>query len=210
MRGLPTTIIVGEDEYAITNRADYRVILDVFSALNDEELDESQRLYAASLIFFEDLHRDNYYAFFKNDPEIYRQVITQMFAFINLFEEESNTPKPKLYDWEKDEQLIFSALNKVAGEEIRRLDLYIHWFTFMGYFSAIGEGTFATVVSIRSKIVHRRKLEKWEQQFKRENPNYFKWNYKSEKAISEQDDFLRAFNNNKLTSEQIAQRNGGE
>ena len=39
--------------------------------------------------------------------------------------------------------------------------------------------SFATVVSIRKKIVEHKKLEKWEKQFKRDNPQYFEWNYKT-------------------------------
>ena len=49
----------------------------------------------------------------------------------------------------------------------------------MGYFNQIGDGSFATVVSIRKKIVEHKKLEKWEKQFKKDNPQYFEWNYKT-------------------------------
>ena len=49
----------------------------------------------------------------------------------------------------------------------------------MGYFNQIGDGSFATVVSIRKKIVEHKKLEKWEKQFKRDNPQCFEWNYKT-------------------------------
>lgn len=38
---------------------------------------------------------------------------------------------------------------------------------------------FATVVSIRSKILKDKKLEKWERQFRNENPQYFEWNHKT-------------------------------
>ena len=59
----------------------------------------------------------------------------------------------------------------------------------MGYYLAIGESPMSTIVSIRHKIVEGKKLEKYEQEFRRENPQYFEWNSKSmeerdaEKAI---------------------------
>jgi hypothetical protein len=39
---------------------------------------------------------------------------------------------------------------------------------------AIGDGALATVVGIRDKIARGKKLEKYEQDFKRDNPQYFK------------------------------------
>jgi hypothetical protein len=49
----------------------------------------------------------------------------------------------------------------------------------MGYYLAIGECTFATVVGIRDKLIQGKKLEKFEQDFRRDNPQYFVWNSKS-------------------------------
>ena len=44
---------------------------------------------------------------------------------------------------------------------------------------AIGESTLSTVVSIRNKICKHKKLEKWEREFRRENPDYFNWKSQS-------------------------------
>ena len=71
-------------------------------------------------------------------------------------------------DWEQDESIIFSAINKVAGCETREKE-YIHWWTFLGYFSEIGEGLFSTVINIRQKKNKGKKLEKYEQEFYRSN-----------------------------------------
>ncbi|MFR6373307.1 MAG: hypothetical protein ACLUOB_05615 [Subdoligranulum sp.] len=46
---------------------------------------------------------------------------------------------------------------------------YLHWWTFIAYFMNIGSGPLATVVGIRHKLAKGQKLEKWEQQFYREN-----------------------------------------
>ena len=64
--------------------------------------------------------------------------------------------------------MIFAAVNKVTQKEIRELD-YMHWWTFLAYFGAIGEGQLSTIVGIRSKIRRGKKLEKWEQEYYREH-----------------------------------------
>ena len=63
--------------------------------------------------------------------------------------------------------MIFSAINKVAGKEIRSQE-YMHWWTFMGLFNEIGEGMFASVINIRNKKARHKKLEKYEQEMYRE------------------------------------------
>jgi len=64
--------------------------------------------------------------------------------------------------------MIFSAVNKVAGREIRELE-YLHWWTFLGYFNEVGEGTFSFVVGIRHKLNKGKKLEKHEKEFLSQN-----------------------------------------
>ena len=46
---------------------------------------------------------------------------------------------------------------------------FLHWWTFMAYFHAIGEGQLSTLVSIRDKLRRGKKLEKWEQEYYRKN-----------------------------------------
>ena len=41
----------------------------------------------------------------------------------------------------------------------------MHWWTFLGLFSEIGECTFASIVNIRNKRNKGKKLEKHEQEF---------------------------------------------
>ena len=73
-------------------------------------------------------------------------------------------PSVKTMDWVQDETIMFPAINKVAGCEVRTLD-YLHWWTFMGYFMEIDEGIFSHVLSIRHKKAKGKKLEKWERDF---------------------------------------------
>lgn len=46
---------------------------------------------------------------------------------------------------------------------------FLHWWTFLAYFNAIGEEQLSTLISIRDKLNRGKKLEKWEQEYYREN-----------------------------------------
>lgn len=51
---------------------------------------------------------------------------------------------------------------------------YLHWWTFMGYFMEIGDGLVSQVWAIRQKRSKGKKLEKWEKEFERSNPELVK------------------------------------
>ena len=82
--------------------------------------------------------------------------------------EPDDKKRPTLMDWEQDAALIIPAVNRVAGHEVRA-EKYIHWWTFLGYYMEIGESAFSQVVSIRQKKAKGKPLEKWEQEYYREN-----------------------------------------
>lgn len=176
MYTIPTSITIEDKSFAIRDKGDYRVVLDCFSALNDTELTEQERTIACLIIFYEDL---NTIEDVNNLPDI-TAAIKEMYRFFNCGEDESVGAKfnHRLIDWDKDAQMVSSAINKVANKEIR-LEPYIHWWTFMGYYTAVGDSLLSQVVSIRHKILSNKKLEKYEQQFKRDNPQFFTWNHKS-------------------------------
>lgn len=177
MYDLPTIISVGDKDYAITNNGDFRMVLDCFSALGDIELGEDYRVLASLIIFYDDF--DEIDDIPMEDEELVRQLIFEMYNFFSCGQQESTgTYSPKLIDWEQDSQIIMSAVNNVAQKEIR-LEPYVHWWTFVGYYMAVGQSVLSTVVSIRDKILRGKKLEKWEQEFRRENPHYFNWNSKT-------------------------------
>jgi len=176
MYDLPTSIFIEDNEYKIRDAGDFRVVLDCFSALGDIELGEDYRILASLIIFYEDFTE---YSIYEYDQDTLIALVKEMYNFFNCGQrDDSNTPSPKLIDWEQDSQIIMSAVNNVAGKEIR-LEPYVHWWTFVGYYMAIGESVLSTVVSIRHKILKGEKLEKWEQKFRTENPKYFIWNSKS-------------------------------
>ena len=89
---------------------------------------------------------------------------------VHLLRGKGKQARPKLLDWQQDAQIIVADVNKAAGMEIRAMP-YMHWWTFLSWFHAIGEGQLATVVSIRDKLRRGKKLEKWEQEYYRKNRN---------------------------------------
>ena len=186
MYELPTTVTVNEKSYAIRNKGDYRMVLDCFQVLNDVELEKNERIFACLMIFYEDFNTLE--SVLSAGEETVKALVDNAFLFFNCGQKKAGAETNyKTIDWEQDSQLISSAINKVAGREIRA-DNYLHWWTFMGYFNSVGEGALSTVVGIRSKIMKGKKLEKYEQEFRRENPQYFTWD--SRTAQQKEDDEL--------------------
>ena len=152
---LPTSATIGGVEYLIN--ADFRDILEIFRYLDDPDRPEYVRWRIALALFYEG-----------EIPDEHRQEAMEYLAqFISCGPQDAK-PTPKLLDWEQDAQVIVADVNKVAGTEIRALP-FLHWWTFMAYFNAIGEGQLSTLVSLRDKLSRGKKLEKWEQEFYRKN-----------------------------------------
>ena len=82
-------------------------------------------------------------------------------------------PSARTMDWVQDAPLIFPAINRSAGFEVRGVD-YMHWWTFLAAYMEINDCTFTTVISIRQKQAKHKKLEKWEQDYVREHPELVK------------------------------------
>lgn len=150
---LPKSLKVNGIEYKI--RSDFRVALLIFEAFNDVELNNIEKAQICIECLYEEIPEDT--------ENAYKKAV--------WFLDGGDTPKSeplrrKTFDWKQDESLIFSAVNKSAGFETRSVE-YIHWWTFLGYFSEIGDGLFSQVVNIRTKKAKGKKLEKWENEFYR-------------------------------------------
>lgn len=152
---LPESIVVGGIEYSI--RADYRDILTVINHLEDESNPNWLRWRIAVAVFYDGII-----------PDEHAQEAMQKMADFIAYENDNNHPGPKLIDWEQDASAIVSGVNKVCGSEIRSMR-FLHWWTFLGYFNEIGEGQLQTIVAIRDKKKRGKKLEKWEQEYYRDN-----------------------------------------
>lgn len=170
---LPTQLEIGGNLHAIRNNGDFRMVLDCFSELNSTELDDIGRILSSLIIFYDEMtDPDDIFTVFGDN---YQEAVKKMFWFMNCGQESfGNNTNYKLVDWDKDSQLIAGAVNKVAGKEVRILD-YLHWWTFMGYYAEIHDSAWSSIVNIRYKMKTGKPLEKEEERFKRENPDYFIW-----------------------------------
>lgn len=158
---LPTCVEINGTQHNIREKCDYRVVLDAICALNDNELTDEEKLKCALFIFYEDI----------SQIQDFEVAIKEMFRIINNgeVEEEQAQAKPKLMDWEHDFKLIAPAISHILGYDVRDPEEFTHWYSWLGGYQEIGEGTFQTVVSIRSKKAKGKKLEKHEMEFYREN-----------------------------------------
>lgn len=173
MYSLPTTVTVKDRTYHIRESGDFRMVLDCFSALQDEELSEDYRVLASLLIFYNEFSEMDD---LRESEDYIEGLVTEMFKFMNVGQDQSPGADAgsQVIDWEGDSQMICAAINNVAKTEIRSIE-YLHWWTFLGYYMSVGESVLSTVVGIRDKLCKHKKLEKWEQEFKRNNPKYFVW-----------------------------------
>lgn len=159
---LPETLTVGGEEYPI--RTDYRNVLQVFEAFQDPELQPEEKWIVAIYLLFEDFSCDDDVLEAAQDGFDLGEAMKQISWFISAGQPEKQVLEQPTYNWTQDEQMIFSAVNKVAGRETRELE-YLHWWTFLGYFNEVGEGTFSFIVGIRHKLNKGKKLEKHEKEF---------------------------------------------
>lgn len=158
---LPLSVEINGESHAIRNKCDYRVVLDVISALNDPELTEEEKIKCALIIFYEKVSKIN----------DFETAVKEMFKIINLGEEqEEQENKPKLMDWEHDFPQIAPPVSRVLGYSVRDANRYTHWYDFIGAYQEIGgECTFSTIISIRAKRAKGKKLDKWEEEYLREH-----------------------------------------
>lgn len=183
----PTSLNIGGVEYEI--RTDYRVILDLLMALNDPELSDSDNkmtAYMQSRVILEIMFPD-----WDNIPQEHiQEALDKVAEFIDMGIGD-DSKKPKTMDWEQDAPIIIPAINKVLNKEIRA-EKYMHWWTFLGAYMEIGEGLFSNVIHIRQKKAKGKKLEKWEQEFYKENKSLIDFQHK-EKRSNEEKEMLRDY-----------------
>lgn len=139
--------------------ADFRDVLDILSRLENPDEPEFLRWAQALALFYEE----------PVPPQSRETAMRWLADFVAGEQAQENTrPAPQLLDWQRDARMIIADVNKVAGCDIRTLP-FVHWWSFLAWFGAIGEGQLSMVVSIRDKLRRGKKLEKWEQEYYREN-----------------------------------------
>ena len=86
---LPTSVILNDTAHAIRKDGDFRMVLDCFRLLQDNELEEDERILACLVVFYDEL----------NDIEDIQQLgdieeaVKQMFSFFDCGQE--NPPGAK-------------------------------------------------------------------------------------------------------------------
>lgn len=177
---LPKQLEVNNVSYDI--RSDFRDCLNILIACNDAELTKSEKLTVILMILYV-----NYDDIPIDDTE---EAIKKAIWFLNCGKEENDHVSNKpVYDWEQDEQMIFSSINKVANKELREVE-YCHFWTFISYFNEIGEGLFSTIINIRDKKNRGKKLEKYEQEFYSKHKDMIDIKPKYTEEEQEQIDYL--------------------
>lgn len=186
---LPETLPVGGEEYPI--RTDYRNVLQVFEAFQDPDLTQEEKWIVAIYLMYEDFSCDDDVLQAARDGFDLEEATKQISWFISAGQPEKQVLEKPTYNWKQDEQIIFSAVNKVAGRETRELE-YLHWWTFLGYFNEVGEGTFSFIVGIRHKLNKGKKLEKHEKEFLAQNMELVKLEKPKTREEQEQEDAYNA------------------
>ena len=155
---LPYSLTVGGVEYPINY--DYRDALDALDVFSAPDLTDLNKIYAMLEIIYGE-----------NIPKNRIEAAKQATWFLDGGDVvKSDRERPKTMDYKQDAPLLFSAVNKVAGYEVRNPDIDIHWWTFMGYCNEIDpESSIANIVQIRTKLAKGKKLEKHEQEYYNEN-----------------------------------------
>lgn len=143
---LPEALQVGD--HAVPIRADFRDVLKVMAAFNEELPCYLKWCKALRLFYKEPIL-----------PQHRREAAEAMVSFLG-----SGEPGRPLISWSHDAPLIAAEVNKVAGFEVRQ-QKFVHWWTFLGWFHSIGDGPFAQVVAIRQKLHSGKKLTDREKQF---------------------------------------------
>ena len=184
---LPKYFEVNGELFEIRHNGDYRIVLSCFTALNDKELSDYEKSITCLILFYDKFEEIEDVT---SCPYI-NELTEKMFWFFNCGNEYHKDHKgPNLLDWDKDATLITSAINRVAGKDVREEE-YIHWWTFMGYYMEIGECLLSQIVSIRYKIAKGKKLEKHEATFQQEHPYYFELDMRCSEQI-EADDYVKS------------------
>lgn len=151
---LPRSLEFGGRSWDIAT--DYRDVLRILTAFEDPDLTQEEKAWILLYNLYvdaEDIPKDQLQAAY--DAAI---------AFIDHGNDDDEQPGPRTMDWTQDAPLIFPAVNRAAGFEVRGAE-YVHWWTFLGYFMEIRDSVYSTVLGLRQKKSRGKKLEKWEQEF---------------------------------------------
>lgn len=178
---LPTALCIGGKTYRI--RTDYRVILNIFSAFEDNELSKQDKCYVCLKCLYIDIE-----SIPKKDMQ---EAAEKAYWFVGGGDIPKSGVNFKTLDWEKDEHIIFPALSKAAGYEVRNVP-YLHWWVLVGLFNEVSpDGLFSQVLAIRSKLARGKTLSKTELEFYNLNRQMIDLNRLSDEKEREDEELIR-------------------
>lgn len=155
--GLPKKVNIKGVDFEI--RYDFRVILEILEALNDEELEGAEKMECVLKMFYVDWEH----------IEDISEAIEACYRFIDGGKEPTGRKSPRLVDWERDFDYIIAPVNRVLGYEAREA-ASVHWWTFLSaYMEMGGESLMCQIISLRDKLSKGKKLEKHEREWLRNN-----------------------------------------
>ena len=158
---LPARLDVNGKSYAI--RTDMKDVLKILQAFGDPELKDEEKVYICLVILyrdFDEMPQSDYEAAYKAAAE---------FIDCGLHSgTDKGRPTPRTMDWKQDAPILFPAINRVAGCEVRSIP-HLHWWTFISAYYEIGDCFFAQIVRIRNLKAKGKPLDKTDQQLYREN-----------------------------------------
>lgn len=178
--GLPKSVTINGKEHEI--RTDFRVILEIIEAINDQELEKAERLEVAVKLFYVDWES-------LRDEDI-EEAVNECFNFIDTGRDKAKTKSPRLMDWENDFEYIIAPVNRVLGLEARAVPYDIetnsgglHWWTFVAAYMEIGSDCLMSqIVQIRDKQARGKSLDKHEKQWLRRNRHLVEFKQKFTEA----------------------------
>lgn len=151
---LPESLNVNGTEYEINT--DFRIALLILQAANDNSLNDREK---AAVILY------NLFCDEVKEEDI-EEALKEAAWFLDGGDNYDDTPASPtpIISWEQDQRYYFSAVNKVAGHDIRK-DEHLHWWSFLSLMAEIGEGMFAQMLNVRRKRSEGKKLTKDENEF---------------------------------------------
>ena len=180
---LPKTLEIGGKNYEI--RSDFRDVLRIYEAFDDKSLTAQEQAYICLANIYPDFES------FTTQEEL-QEAVDKAYWFVGGGDTPQSEPeKTKMIDWKQDENILFPAINKVAGFEVREI-AYMHWWTFLGLFGEVGEGLFTAVMNIRQKKARGKALEKYEEEFYRKNKHLI--DIKTPEDIEAEEELNEVFN----------------
>ncbi len=163
----PQKAVIDGVEYKIRNDGDWYDVYRVICALNDTELSEQDRWYAALCIFYPDID---------NMPDM-DAAAKYLSWFVDRGETENEdipaSTKNKdgvSISFFQDMDLLIDSLNAAKDRDIRLS--YEHWWTFVGdVLSHEPTGLYKQVLECRYKVEHGLKLDEYDRKFLMDNRN---------------------------------------